>query len=45
MRETMLEGRDYEIMESGAVKILIDLPVSEFCEMLDTAVRAGGGTR
>lgn len=35
MRELMLEGRDYEILDSGAVKMLRDLTVSEFCEILD----------
>ena len=36
MRETMLEGRDYEILKSGAVKMLVNLTVDDFCEMLDT---------
>ena len=35
MRSVMLEGIDYEVLPSGAVKILRELTVSDFCEMLD----------
>lgn len=35
MRSVMLEGIDYEVLPSGAVKMLRELTVSDFCEMLD----------
>lgn len=35
MRDIMLEGIDYEILPSGAVKMLCDLTVGDFCEMID----------
>lgn len=35
MHSVMLEGIDYEVLPSGAVKMLRELTVSDFCEMLD----------
>ena len=35
MSSVMREGIDYEVLPSGAVKMLRDLTVGDFCEMLD----------
>lgn len=35
MSSVLREGSDYEILPSGAVKMMRDLTVSDFCEMLD----------